>query len=166
MKRVIFFLLSISVFVASCGNATTTVVQPKLLNDVSYSKCAAPFAVTPLQADIQVIVNKRISYYLEVNELVRAGGEDNIVATAVKEALDVYGGDVIVGLQTQKKVDAYGRILSINITGFPAKYVNFRPATDVSPVLVGEKGVMAGFGAADKKSAEDGGGLSLFGKKK
>ena len=33
---------------------------------------------------------------------------------------------MIVGLQTQTKYNDKGEIESINISGFPAKYVNFR----------------------------------------
>ena len=78
-----------------------------------------------------------------------------MIATAVKEALDVYGGDVLLGLETQMSYNSEGKIMSINITGFPAKYVNFRPATDLPPV------------APEKAEAKSGGpGLPIFGKKK
>ena len=109
--------------------------------------------VTPIQADIQVISSKKINYFMEVNETVLAGGVDNVISTAVKEALDVNGGDVLVGMETQMKYNSTGRLESINITGYPAKYVNFRPAEGLPPV--------------EAKSEEKGGfAIPLFGKKK
>ena len=118
MKKVIVVLMA-AVVLASCGSST------KLINSATYAKPSATMVVTPVQADLEVSP-KKISYYLEVKDNIRLGGYDNIVATAVKEALDVNGGDVLVGLETQVKYDDKGNIISINITGFPAKYVNFR----------------------------------------
>ncbi len=149
MKRLIF-LLAIAVAVASCGSTTQTSL---LKNSATFSKGASQMVVTPMQADLQMVLNKKINYYLEVNESVRAGGLENVIATAVKEALDVYDADVLLGLETQALYNN-GNITSINITGFPAKYVNFRPATNLPPVEP-EK--------AENKSS--GAGLSIFGKK-
>ncbi|MBR6054385.1 MAG: hypothetical protein IKP46_03495 [Bacteroidales bacterium] len=150
MKKLIF-LLAVAAFVASCGSASQT---PTLKNSATYSKGVAAMVVTPMQADLQMVSAKKINYYLEVSENVRAGGLDNVIATAVKEALDVYGGDVLLGLETQMSYNSEGKIMSINITGFPAKYVNFRPATDLPPV------------APEKAEAKSGGpGLPIFGKK-
>ena len=150
MKKLIF-LLAVAIAVASCGSVSQT---PTLKNSATYSKGAAAMVVTPMQADLQMVSAKKINYYLEVGENVRTGGLDNVIATAVKEALDVYGGDVLLGLETQTSYNSEGKIISINITGFPAKYVNFRPATDLPPV------------APEKEEAKSGGpGLPIFGKK-
>ena len=124
-----------------------------LKNSATYSRGAAPFVVTPIQADLQVLSAKKINYYMEPDADVRAGGLENVIATAVKEALDVNGADVLVGMETQVSYDEKGKVGAVNISGFPAKYVNFRPAKDLPPV--------------EAKPEEKGGSaFPLFGKKK
>ena len=55
------------------------------------------------------------------------GGEENIINTAVREALLANGNaDVLVGLEKQLKYNDKGEIESITVSGYPAKYVNFR----------------------------------------
>jgi hypothetical protein len=63
---------------------------------------------------------------------VRKGGFDNIVNCAVQEALRENGGaDVLVALEQQVKYGDDGECESITITGYPAKYKNFRsPGTE------------------------------------
>ena len=123
-----FLLLSLSVIVASCGGGA------KLLNTATYSRANAPFFVTPVQADLEVSPEK-IHHHMEVTDVIRAGGEENIVATAVQEAIDVYGGDVIIGLEKQLKYNESGQIESITISGYTAKYVNFRPCESIPAVF-------------------------------
>jgi hypothetical protein len=49
----------------------------------------------------------------------------------VREALLANGNaDVLVGMNTQIKYDADGQPESITVTGYPAKYVNFRSPGD------------------------------------
>ena len=51
----------------------------------------------------------------------------NILNTAVKNALEVNGNaDVLIGLEYQVKTNDEGEIETITITGYPAKYTNFR----------------------------------------
>lgn len=122
LKRFIFFTIT-AIVVMSCGVGAKS---PKLISTATYQKMTVQPYVTPVQVDLEVSP-KKISYFMLVSESVRRGGFDNVVATAVKEALESNGGgDVIVGLQTQTKYNADGEIESINISGFPAKYVNFR----------------------------------------
>lgn len=148
MKKFLI-LLALAGALVSCGGTSAM-----LKNSATYSRGAAPMVVTPLQADLQLVSGKKINYYLEVGENVRAGGLDNVIATAVKEALDVNGGDVLVGLESQVSYNSEGKINAVNITGFPAKYVNFRVAKDVPAVAV-------------EKAEEKGGSkIPLFGKKK
>ena len=147
MKKILILIAIVGLFV-SCGSANELIK-----NSATYSRGASALVVTPVQADVQVIGTKKINYFMEVNESVSAGGLDNVIATAVKEALDVNGGDVLLGLETQVKYDDRGQIESINITGFPGKFVNFRLAKDLPPV--------------EAKPEEKGGhALPLFGKKK
>lgn len=129
MKKV-FVLLVIAFATASCGSIST-----KLITTSTYSRATAPMLISPVLADLEVSPEK-INYYLVVKDNVRLGGEENVVSTAVKEALDVFGGDVLVGLEKQLKYDDKGEIVSISISGYPAKYVNFRPCEDMSLITM------------------------------
>ncbi|MBR6002461.1 MAG: hypothetical protein IK045_06325 [Bacteroidales bacterium] len=124
MKKIFTFLASMAIIVSCAPTA-------KLVNTATYAVGKSPmkFIVTPVQADLQVS-DQKISYYYEVTELVRQGGFENIVETAVKEALDVNGADVLVGLEKQIRYNADEKVEYINITGYPAKYVNFRNCED------------------------------------
>ena len=146
MKRIVLiFVLAISL--ASCSSTA------KLMNTATYQRMDFQPYVTPVQVDLEVSP-KKMELFMTVSRTVAAGGDDNVVATAVKEALQSTGMDydVLVGLQTQVKYFETGEIESINITGFPAKYVNFR-SNDQLPMKTIEK-------------EEPAGGIGLFGKKK
>ena len=129
MKK-FFFILGAIVFVSSCASAGAGLGIVKtnnlLKNTAKYASGGAQMYVTPIMADLEVSP-KKIVYHLEVGENIRMGGEENVIASAVKEALDIEGGDVIVGLEKQLKYNSEGGIQAITITGYPAKYVNFRP---------------------------------------
>ena len=99
----------------------------------------------------------RITHFMLPSKTVLMGGYDNVVATAVREALDANGGgDVLVALETQVKYGSKGQIESITVSGYPGKYKNFRnPGDDyLKSMHVEEPG---------EKSSPIGG---LFGKKK
>lgn len=128
MKRVLILIAGILV-ISSCGGGA------KLINTATYSIANAPLFVSPVQADLEVSPEK-IHYYIQVTDILRAGGEENIVATVVREALDVYDSDVLVGLEKQVKYNESGQIESIAISGYPAKYVNFRPCENIPAIPV------------------------------
>lgn len=121
-----FFIICLAtVSLISCGVGSKA-TSPKLNTSATYQRLSVQPYVTPVQVDLSVSPNK-ISYFMLVSESVRQGGLDNVIATAVKEALESNGdADVLVGLQTQVKYNDKGEIESISLTGFPAKYVNFR----------------------------------------
>lgn len=128
MKRVLILIAGILV-ISSCDGGA------KLINTATYSIANAPLFVSPVQADLEVSPEK-IHYYIQVTDILRAGGEENIVATVVREALDVYDSDVLVGLEKQVKYNESGQIESIAISGYPAKYVNFRPCENIPAIPV------------------------------
>ena len=150
MKRSILLLAVAALCISACAPGA------KLINSASYSKNSAPAPVAAVFADIEVSPN-RITYFMLPTKTVVMGGYDNVVATAVREALDANGGgDVLVALETQVKYSADGQIESITVSGYPGKYKNFRnPGDDYLKSLPVEK-------TDDKPS-----GLALpFGKKK
>lgn len=149
MKHInLLAIVAILVLAASCSSSA------KLMNTATYQRMDFQPYVTPVQVDLEVSP-KKIELFMTVSRTVAAGGYDNVVATAVKEALQSTGMDydVLVGLQTQVKYFETGEIESINITGFPAKYVNFR-SNDQLPMTV------------SSVKEESAGGLNLFSKKK
>lgn len=117
MKRVILFAIA-AITLASCSTLKNTATH----RDFSV---ATPYAV-PIVADLDVS-ETRIMYAYVPPKSVRNGGADNVLNTAVREALTVNGNaDVLVGLETQINYNAFHKITSIVITGYPAKYKNFR----------------------------------------
>jgi hypothetical protein len=128
MKKALLFL-AVAAMVTSCSSA-------KLINSATHSKAKAIQPVTALYADLSVSPTK-ISYFLIPSKTVLKGGYDNVVNTAVREALIANGNaDVLVAMETQIKHNADGEIESITVTGYPATYTNFRsPGDDVLRTL-------------------------------
>lgn len=84
-------------------------------------------------ADLDVS-SEKISYTLVPTRKVRKGGLQNCINTAIKEALKANGnGDVLIETQ-QAVVQRAGlfacKIKSVTVTGYPAKYKNFRTADE------------------------------------
>ena len=124
-----FFLMAIAtvVLLASCSLG-----GPKSLvkTTATHTRINAATPVVAVFADLDVSPNK-ISYFYIPSTTVAAGGLDNVVNSAVHEALIANNNaDVLVGLETQVKYNDKGVIESITVTGYPAKYVNFRNAGD------------------------------------
>ena len=125
--------------VASCAptaQVTETPTTPKFTRliststDLSY-KGMKPITVTDLIADLEVISSNKILYFYIPSTSVNNGGHQNVIETAIREALIENGNaDVFVGLETQIKYATNGQIESITISGYPAKYVNFRSVNE------------------------------------
>ena len=128
-----FFKISIGAllplfFSLMTGCAT---VQPYALKTTSsYVNANPSIDVTPLAADLDVAAEK-ISYYMKVTPNVASLGLENALSTAVKEALSHGGADVLIALQYQVKYDVRGDIESVENSGYPARYYNFRPAPEL-----------------------------------
>ncbi len=123
MKKFILLAVAATVMV-SCSLPT------KLVNSSSYSRTSVVQPIAALFVDLDVSPEK-ITYFMMPSKSVIDAGYDNVVNTAVREALLANGkADVMVALETQVKYNSEGVIESITITGYPAKYVNFRNAGD------------------------------------
>ena len=117
MKKLLL-LAVVAIAFASCST---------LKNSATYRSFSinTPYAV-PVVADLNVSSTK-ITYAYVPPKTVRNGGEDNVLNTAVREALSANGNaDVLVGLETQIKYNSSKKIISVVITGYPATYKNFR----------------------------------------
>ena len=124
MKKFLFSLLVVAMSATSCS------VPTKLINSATHKKVSVAQPVVAVFADLQVSPEK-ITYFMMPSKTVVMGGYDNVIDTAVREALMANGNaDVLVALETQVKYDKEGQIESVTITGYPAKYVNFRNPGD------------------------------------
>ena len=147
MKKIIL-VFALAVTLVSCGTTE------KLINTSTHTGGNAAFFVNPVCADIKVD-GKKISFFMPVSENISNAGLQNVIDTAVKDALEQNGNaDLLIGLQTQVKYDAKGKIESIAITGYPARYVNFHNVPNAEPV------------PAVAPAAQKEGGLPLLKKKK
>lgn len=123
MKKLVLFAI-VMVAMSACSAPT------KLINTATHKKMAVSSPVAAVFADLSVS-EKKISYFMMPSKTVSNGGFDNVVNTAVREALLANGdADVLVGLETQVKYDGKGQVESITVSGYPAKYVNFRNPGD------------------------------------
>lgn len=87
-------------------------------------------AVSPVIAELDVSKTKITYVYTPVPSSISALGKENVINTAVKEALYENGNaDVFVGLETQIKYYGF-KIDSVIVTGYPAKYKNFRSSRE------------------------------------
>ena len=125
MKK-LFLFLAVAVMATSCASSA------KLISSATHSKAKVIQPITALYADLNVSPTK-ISHFLIPRKTVILGGYDNVINTAVREALIANGNaDVLVALETQVKYTAAGEIESVTVTGYPATYTNFRsPSNDV-----------------------------------
>ena len=138
MKKVIF-LVAIVIFAFSCATPREVTQQqpntriPRFVSTAKNIPVRVHEAVNtpPLLADLKVLESK-INYTYVPSKAAQAEGEENCIKCAIREALKIHGdADVIIGLDTQTKFDGTfynGKAVveSVTISGYPAKYVNFR----------------------------------------
>lgn len=123
MKK-IFMLAAAAVMMMGCS------LPAKLMNSSTHQKANVAPVVAAVFADLEVSPTK-ITYFMMPSTTVANAGYDNVINTAVREALLANGdADVLVALETQVKYDKEGKIESVTVTGYPAKYTNFRNAGD------------------------------------
>lgn len=120
MKKLFFILLAVAM-TSSCS---------MLINTATHKKVNVQKPIAAVFADLDVSPTK-VVYFSMPSKSVAKGGLDNVINTAVREALMANGdADVFVGLETQVKYAKNGKIESVTISGYPAKYTNFRNAGD------------------------------------
>lgn len=123
MKKKIIVAALAALTLSSCST---------LYQSASQAEVTSPVAAAAL-ADLDVS-SEKISYTLVPTRKVRKGGLQNCINTAIKEALKANGnGDVLIETQ-QAVVQRAGlfacKIKSVTVTGYPAKYKNFRTADE------------------------------------
>ena len=125
MKKLLFLsLIAVAVLTTSCKTTrfSATYQDPAtIINTVTV-------------ADLEVS-EKRITFTCKPSMQIRRGGTQNVIKTAVREALRANGGgDVLVGLEyiTVSKFSLFGLspIREITVSGYPATYKNFHSLGD------------------------------------
>lgn len=131
MKKFLFIVMVSMMAMTSC----TTVRKTATIHNVK------PTLASAVLTDLEVS-NQKITYtYIPTGE-VRRGGAANCVATAIHEALVINGGDVLIETQTATVERTLSRkIKSVTVTGYPAKYKNFRSADEQTLKSAVENGV-------------------------
>ena len=123
MKKKIILMFVAALTMTSCSVVHKTATT----RDVT-----APLAAAVI-SDLDV-ANQKVTYTLVPTKKVRKGGLKNCINTAISEALaNNGGGDVLI--ETQEAIvirtGLWGRkIKSVTVTGYPAKYKNFRAADE------------------------------------
>lgn len=123
MKKVFLLMCVAALTITSCSTVKKTATTRKV---------TAPIAAAVI-GELEVS-NQKITYTLEPSRKVRKGGLENCVNTAISEALEKNDrSDVLI--ETQKAiVQRYGlfgrKIKSVTVTGYPAKYKNFKSADE------------------------------------
>ena len=124
MKKLFILSVLASALFVGCSS------MAKLTNTATHNKVSVLDPVVAVFADLDVSTTK-ISFFYIPSKTVVKGGFDNVIDSAVREALLANGNaDVLVGLEKQIKYTAEGQIESITGNGYPAKYVNFRSPGD------------------------------------
>lgn len=115
--------------------ATVVILSLASCSTIRQSSTSVPVkteVVSNATADLQVS-SKKITYTLKPSKAIRRGGEKNVINTAVAEALKANGNaDVLVGMEYEIKRtrNFFGKsnIKYVTVTGYPATYVNIKPA--------------------------------------
>ncbi len=160
MKK-LFILAIAATLLTSCGSFTqTTVSNTKFTSTSTHTRVGVAKPITAVIADLDVSP-KKITFLYIPSRAVRNGGFDNIVNCAVQEALRENGdADVLVALEQQVKYNTNGECESITVTGYPAKYKNFRSPGD-DYILEMSKAPAAGEAQAKPAAGGLGFGLKL-----
>ncbi|MGN1046872.1 MAG: hypothetical protein ACI4QG_07220 [Candidatus Cryptobacteroides sp.] len=101
-------------------------------NTATYENAKSTFKTTATIADIQVSDTKVVYTYVP-SKMVQRGGYDNVINTAVREAVKSAGDyDVLVAKETQVRYKSGSRkIKTVIVSGYPGKYTNWRSSDEV-----------------------------------
>jgi len=127
MRKILFLCLTMAIAVMIMPSCRTTI-------NTSKQQYINTTTTSALYADLDVS-SKKISYGMEPSKAVARGGYENIINTAVQEALKQNGGgDVLVEMRIsadfKRTFWGHKKVTYVRITGYPATYKNFRSADD------------------------------------
>ena len=167
MKKFLLLLVVAPAMFVSCSMFSAPAKAPsKLTNTATYTPIKVTQPVVAVFADLDVSPNKISFFYIPSGTVVTAGPQ-NVIDSAIREALMANGNaDVLVGLEKQIKYSGDGKIESITVTGYPAKYVNFRSPGDDYLREMSVSGAPAKKGVTPAHGGSESGGMlgKLLGK--
>lgn len=127
MKKT-FFLLLAAALMGSCA------IQQKLSYTESSTRNVAPHTsalITPIVADLELVSTAKIDPY---EKIIPGEVTPQLIANidgwkklALSEAAQKYGADLLIGASIA--IDTVDGRLVIVVSGWPARYINFRHAT-------------------------------------
>lgn len=119
MKKKFVFCIVLSAALASCTTVSKTATTVDVNNTLPSNS----------EVDLEISPNK-VNYVYRTTSKVRRGGRQNVVNSAVQAALKAHGdADVLIApeYELMKKKGLFGsKIKTVTVTGYPAKYKNFR----------------------------------------
>ncbi len=78
-------------------------------------------------AELDVSPTKIYFNYLPTKQDCKTGLK-NVINNAVTDALKEHRADVLVGMQWDALTKKHGKVRKVTVSGYPAKYKNFKPA--------------------------------------
>ncbi len=125
MKKLIFALVVAAFAMTSCSTVKKSASE----------RSVGPSIIAAVISDLD-ISNTKITYTMKPSAKVRKGGVQNCINTAIREALAANGdGDVLIETQQTviQKTGLLGtKVRSVTVTGYPAKYHNFRTVDEAT----------------------------------
>lgn len=119
MKKVFLSIFLVGITFSSCTTITKT-ASTLDVNDQLTSTSTADLEIS----------SEKITHTHKTTAKERRGGRKNIISSTIQEALQANGGgDVLVAPQyvTIKKTGLFGsKIKTVTVSGYPAKYKNFK----------------------------------------
>ena len=121
MKKFLLAITALTFVLTSCQTVSQTARQQDVKATPTYNMSSASLRVS----------NQRVSYTFRPSKAESKGGTKSCINITIQKALEPTGSDVMVETQTNvvKKRTFFGsRILSVTVSGHPAKYVDFKSA--------------------------------------
>ena len=127
MKK-LFIVFSVALFAVSCATSGNLVAYREY-SVRNTEPTQSPIVVAPLLAELQVMTEQSVCETIIYDDFVVKSSNLNEIETYKKLALytvaNKYNADTMVGALINVDTTVYGR-LSINVKGYPARYVKFR----------------------------------------
>lgn len=140
MKKINFLFVAVVLLVLATSCGTSSVAALYNESSVRLIEPKQNVLITPFLADLELISENKIEPYVEdFSYLVTPESVLNILPSikviALQNAASKYGADVLVGAITKVETSADGTFRII-VTGYPAKWINFRKATEKDAWMV------------------------------
>ena len=86
-------------------------------------------AITPVTASLELLTKERIAHTSEIEILQGVVGVDLYKSMAMSQAVKKYSADILIAPLYEIESFDYGRKIRVLVSGYPARYINFRDVT-------------------------------------